>query len=54
MDDVEHYISVTKAEFNRLKAVITILRWQKQKARELLEQGRVDEAKMLLAKTEEE
>ncbi len=54
MTEVEHYTTITVSEFNRLKAVITILRWQKQKAREFLEQGRAEDAKNLLAKTEEE
>lgn len=48
------YTTLTVGEYNRMASVITQLRWTKQKARELLEQGRIDEAKILLAKTEEE
>jgi len=37
-----------------MAAVITQLRWKVQKTRELIEQGRFEEAKRLLANTEEE
>lgn len=53
-DSTEHYTTLTVAEYNKMAAVITHLRWKLQKAREFLEQGRNEEAKMLLAKTEEE
>lgn len=42
------YTTIKVEEYNRMASVITQLRWTRQKARELLEQNRVDEAKKLL------
>ena len=48
------YTTLTVAEYNKMASVITQLRGVKQKARELLELGKVEEAKDLLSRTEEE
>lgn len=48
------YTTLTVDEYNHMKAVITKLRWQVQKAREFLEAEKAKEAKHLLARTEEE
>ncbi len=53
MTDVQHYTTITVEEYSHMANVILSLREQKQKARELLEQNRVEDALEILKKESE-
>lgn len=53
MSEEGPYTTIPVAEYTHMGNVIIHLRGVRQRARELLESGRPEEAKVLLAKTED-